>query len=146
MLPIMVINGKAMNESLDIIAEIDHDNKLKVKSIEHSPEMVPFNELLNKFGSTVHNLAMPYWVYTQEFNEASRAYFQKKKEVKRGPFKELLKQKSKNIEIMVLMNSPRFTDLRNSLFSILCWRPISGDFMWYLSFSFPPSGMIISKE
>lgn len=102
MLPIMVINGKAMNESLDIIAEIDHDNKLKVKSIEHSPEMVPFNELLNKFGSNVHNLAMPYWIYTQEFDEASRAYFQRKKEVKRGPFKELLKQKSKNIEIMVL--------------------------------------------
>ena len=33
---------------------------------------------------------MPYWIYTPEFDEKSRTYFQTKKEMKRGPFKELV--------------------------------------------------------
>lgn len=93
MLPIMVIDGKAMNESLDIISVIDTEKRLKVAEALNSPIFDSFNELLNKLGTNVHNLAMPYWIYTPEFNEGSRAYFQKKKEQKRGPFKDLVKRK-----------------------------------------------------
>lgn len=90
MLPIMSINGKAMNESLDIMETLDKENILKIMDFKTSSESAGFNELLNKLGANVHNLAMPYWIYTPEFDEASRSYFQKKKEVKRGPFKELV--------------------------------------------------------
>lgn len=93
MLPIMEINGKPMNESLNIMAAMDAGKVLKLSSLETDPAFAPFNELLTKLGANVHNLAMPYWIWTPEFSEKSREYFQKKKEVKRGPFKDLVKNK-----------------------------------------------------
>lgn len=98
MLPIMVIDGKPMNESLDIIEAIDKNNLLRVGSLKADPDFRPFNDLLSKLGSNVHNLAMPYWIYTPEFNESSRAYFQKKKEEKRGPFSALVKNRDQYIK------------------------------------------------
>jgi glutaredoxin 2 len=95
MLPIMMIDGKAMNESLDIMAALDSGNRLKIKDTVNSPEFQEFNHLLNKLGKNVHNLAMPYWIYTPEFNEESRKYFQEKKEIKRGPFKILVHNRQK---------------------------------------------------
>lgn len=94
MLPIVVhYNGVAQNESLDILKYLDNKNLLAWKLLDgHAAEL---NPLLDKIGSLVHSLAMPYWVWTPEFNDGSRQYFQAKKEVKRGPFKDLLKnQKS----------------------------------------------------
>lgn len=87
MLPIAVIDGKAMNESLDIIARIDSSKKLAGvidPALEHALQVV---------GEHVHNLVMPYWIWTPEFNESSRQYFQKKKEIKRGPFEILVKRR-----------------------------------------------------
>jgi glutaredoxin 2 len=98
MLPIMEINGKPVNESLDIMQILDEKNILKISNLTNDPNYTPFNELLSKLGNNVHNLAMPYWIYTPEFNERSRAYFQKKKEEKRGPFSELVKKKEKFIQ------------------------------------------------
>ena len=51
------------------------------------------NDLINKIGGPVHSLCMPYWIWTPEFTEESRHYFKAKKEVKRGPFKNLIKNK-----------------------------------------------------
>ena len=93
MLPIMTIKGKAMNESLDIIAAIDVQNVLRTKELLLDPDFTSFNDLLSKLGTNVHNLAMPYWIYTPEFDDVSRCYFQKKKEEKRGPFKDLVKKR-----------------------------------------------------
>ena len=98
MLPIMEVNGKPMNESLDIMAVLDEANELNIGNLSKDPAYVSFNELLTKLGNNVHNLAMPYWIWTPEFNESSRNYFQKKKEVKRGPFKDLVKDKQKFIQ------------------------------------------------
>ncbi len=92
MLPIMEFNGHAQNESLDIIDRLDQKNRLKLQ------DPTEINPLLNKLGANVHNLAMPYWIYTPEFNETSRHYFQKKKEEKRGPFKNLVKKRDQFIE------------------------------------------------
>lgn len=94
MLPIMVIDGKPMNESLDIIEALDKNNLLRVGSLKTDPAFRPFNDLLSKLGNNVHNLAMPYWIYTPEFNDSSRSYFQKKKEEKRGPFSALVKNRA----------------------------------------------------
>ena len=91
-LPALEIDGKAMNESLDIIQLIDTDHKLYKKPTED------LEKLLTLLGSPVHSLAMPYWIYTPEFNDSSREYFQKKKEVKRGPFKDLVKNQKQYIE------------------------------------------------
>lgn len=92
MLPILVDDqGKAMNESLDILQAQDKNNLLRWELLEENKEQI--NSLLDKLGAQVHSLCMPYWVWTPEFNEQSRQYFQMKKEVKRGPFKNLIQQK-----------------------------------------------------
>jgi len=95
MLPIMTFSdGAISNESLDIIKILDNNNLLENDLLECDL----FNEievLLDEIGKPVHNLCMPYWIFTPEFDEESRAYFLKKKEAKRGPF-HLLAQKKAN--------------------------------------------------
>ena len=93
MLPIVVIDGTPQNESLDIIALVDHSDKLQTSSLINSSTFHELNKLLDKLGQNIHNLAMPYWVWTPEFTPASRQYFQVKKEIKRGPFKDLVKNR-----------------------------------------------------
>ena len=93
MLPVLVIGEKPQNESLDIIAAVDKQDFFKAGEFQSNPSFEEFSNLLNKLGKNVHNLAMPYWIWTPEFNESSRAYFQNKKEAKRGPFNELVRQK-----------------------------------------------------
>jgi len=95
MLPILLIDNKPMNESLDIISAVDKNNILSIEETKNSPEFKKFDQLLNKLGSNIHNLAMPYWIYTPEFDDKSRRYFQQKKEMKRGPFKLLVKERIK---------------------------------------------------
>lgn len=91
MLPIFDLNGSLMNESLDIIQKLDTANKLNtIEAIKSYQEM---ELLLSQIGSDVHSLAMPYWIWSPEFDSESRQYFQKKKEAKRGPFANLVKNK-----------------------------------------------------
>lgn len=92
MLPIVEFDdGVAMNESLDILRKIDEKQSLNWSLYEtHKAELESW---LNRVGEPVHSLAMPYWIWTPEFNQSSREYFQKKKEVKRGPFKNLVQNK-----------------------------------------------------
>jgi glutaredoxin 2 len=97
MLPILVKDGQAMNESLDIMQELDQNNILRIKQQVASSGFKEFEAYLNYLGGPIHSLAMPYWVYTPEFDPASRAYFQQKKEAKRGPFKLLVQQRDQYI-------------------------------------------------
>ena len=94
MLPIVKTDNEAMNESLDIISKYCA-NELPQPGAERLKEV---DDLCNKLGKNVHSLAMPYFIWTPEFNEQSRNYFQKKKEQKRGPFKDLMKKKKVFIE------------------------------------------------
>lgn len=87
MLPILVVDGKSRNESLEIIAALDQDGKLKTTSWGET------DRILDELGQHVHNLAMPYWVWSPEFDQASREYFVAKKSIKRGPFNELAKRR-----------------------------------------------------
>lgn len=97
MLPIIVDDqGIAMNESLDILKAYDKNNSLKWNLLDTHGEQL--NKLLDSIGNEVHSLCMPYWIWTPEFNDSSRKYFQTKKEVKRGPFKELIKNKDHYIK------------------------------------------------
>lgn len=90
MLPIMDFGGRPMNESLDIIKKLDTNNKLDInQSLE---ELEALTDLTDKIGKSVHSMAMPYWIWTPEFDNESRKYFQNKKEAKRGPFSELVKR------------------------------------------------------
>lgn len=122
MLPIMSIDGKPMNESLDIMEALDKDNLLKIRDFKASPENAVFNELLNKLGANVHNLAMPHWIYTPEFDEDSREYFQKKKEVKRGPFKDLVKNRiqfeQEMMKDLFILNSDLRPFYKSSTFTV----------------------------
>lgn len=92
MLPIFEFNkNKIMGESLDIIAQLDKDNSLHFDFYQSQKNEI--DQWLNRIGNDVHSLCMPYWIWTPEFNDQSRAYFQKKKEEKRGPFKNLINNK-----------------------------------------------------
>jgi glutaredoxin 2 len=93
MLPIVDFGNIKLNESLDIINKIDSENILNTDDFKKN-KMSKMDELLNSLGKNIHNLAMPYWIYTPEFDEISREYFKSKKEVKRGPFKQLVKNRA----------------------------------------------------
>jgi glutaredoxin 2 len=98
MLPIFEFNmvGDAINESLDIISRLDTENKLNSKFVIEE-QYLELEELTNLMGKDVHNLAMPYWIWTPEFDESSRSYFENKKSKKRGPFKDLVHRREEFI-------------------------------------------------
>jgi glutaredoxin 2 len=91
MLPILEKNEVFQNESLEILKSLDTKNVLKWEQQESRAQEI--DQLLQKIGEPVHSLCMPYWVWTPEFDDQSRHYFQSKKEVKRGPFKKLIQNK-----------------------------------------------------
>ena len=90
MLPILEIEGKNINESLDIIEQIDVHHYFKLNDSSVKSQILEFDQLLNQIGQSIHSLAMPYWIWTPEFNNESRRYFRDKKEAKRGPFEKLV--------------------------------------------------------
>lgn len=97
MLPIVVFdNNTAKNESLDILKDLDKSNALSWQFLEKNK--LEIETLLNEIGAPVHSLCMPYWIWTPEFDNNSRKYFQDKKEIKRGPFKNLILNKEKYIK------------------------------------------------
>ena len=100
MLPIVTFaDGFWSNESLDLIARADEEDRLKTKTLLASTEQLQkIDELLGEIGSPVHNLAMPYWIWTPEFNESSRRYFVDKKSKKRGPFHLLAQKKQQFLD------------------------------------------------
>jgi glutaredoxin 2 len=111
MLPILEFDGGVMNESLDIMKFLDHNNFFKISEIRQKSDFSDFEYFLNLLGNPVHSLAMPYWIYSPEFNETSRAYFQKKKELKRGPFKELIHRKQEFLSEL----TPMLKDIEDQL-------------------------------
>lgn len=94
MLPIAVIDGVAYNESLDIMALVDQSHRFQLPKMLQGSSFQELNFLLNKWGENIHNLAMPHWIWTPEFTSTSRQYFKTKKEVKRGPFEELVRKRA----------------------------------------------------
>lgn len=99
MLPILVDDkGIAQNESLDILKGLDKKDQLSWSMLEKNKDEI--ENLINKIGSPVHSLCMPYWVWTPEFDEKSRQYFQSKKEIKRGPFKKLIQNKDQYLKAL----------------------------------------------
>lgn len=92
MLPIWEDEAGALNESLDIIAHLDQDGIFQ-EELNNEVKLKEMNELLNKLAAPLFKLAMPYFVWTPEFDKSSRRYFLSKKEAKRGPFSELLKDR-----------------------------------------------------
>lgn len=85
MLPIMVSDGIPVRESLDIIRKFDQKNELKNDS-----DLSQAEAFIKAVNNPVHSLAMPYWIFTQEFTPSAREYFIRQKEAKRGPFKDLV--------------------------------------------------------
>lgn len=85
------------NESLDIIKRLDSENILSNDLLDQ-PIVKEVEDLLSEIGSNVHSLCMPYWMWTPEFDNESREYFQKKKEVKRGPFNKLVHRSDEFID------------------------------------------------
>jgi glutaredoxin 2 len=112
MLPIVEYDdGKTQNESLDILKAQDTKDLLGWNTLAINLDVI--NPLLDKSGALVHNLAMPYWIWTPEFNESSRKYFQAKKEIKRGPFKNLVhNQKSFADELKKLLEAELVSELK----------------------------------
>jgi glutaredoxin 2 len=111
MLPIIGFDdGSFSNESLDIIKLLDSNDILSFASLDQDT-VTDLNHVLNSLGSPIHSLCMPYWVYTKEFSESARKYFQSKKELKRGPFKKLILDKEKYLNKLI----PLLEKLENKL-------------------------------
>lgn len=111
MLPALNDGNQTINESLDIIQLIDKKNSLHVKEIIEAADFKELETFLDQLGKPIHSLAMPYWIYTAEFDQSSREYFQNKKEEKRGPFKDLLA----NQDIFFQQLTPLLEKLENDL-------------------------------
>jgi glutaredoxin 2 len=95
MLPIMDFgNGFITNESLIIIENLDKNDLLKTSLLKGEVK-TEIEIMLDELGSNIHSLCMPYFIESKEFDEKSREYFLKKKEAKRGPFKDLILNKEK---------------------------------------------------
>jgi glutaredoxin 2 len=93
MLPIFEFTkNQYINESLEIIKMIDIRESLNKN--HYSLHKIEIDHLLSSIGKNVHSLCMPYWVWTPEFNEKSRVYFTNKKELSKGPFALLIKNKT----------------------------------------------------
>jgi len=144
MLPALGDGKKVMNESLDIIQLIDTKNELQTKDIICTEDFKIFEAYLNFLGSPIHSLAMPYWIWTPEFTESSRIYFQKKKEEKRGPFKELVKNQQTFIAKLeqewprlILELKPFYKSSTFSLYDILLASHLWGLYV-VPEFQFPP--------
>lgn len=88
MLPIAEINQIAKNESLEILKSLDQKNTLNWNFLDQNKSEI--ESLINKLAEPTHSLCMPYWIWTPEFDDENRKYFQSKKEIKRGPFKNLV--------------------------------------------------------
>ncbi|MCB0348666.1 MAG: glutaredoxin 2 [Bdellovibrionales bacterium] len=93
MLPIWEDSDGAMCESLDIILKLDSENQLATKDFYASADRKGFEDYLDQLGKPIHSLAWPVWIYTKEFSASARDYVLKKKEPKRGPFKNLVARK-----------------------------------------------------
>lgn len=108
MLPIVEYDdGTAQNESLDLIKRQDKSSCMGWDQL--ALNLDELNSLLDKIGGHVHNLAMPYWIWTPEFNESSRKYFQTKKEVKRGPFKNLVHNQKSYADLLTTLLETELT-------------------------------------
>ncbi len=94
MLPIVKIGDRYLNESLDIIKALDKENILHNELLHVKKLKSELDILLEELGRSIHNLCMPYWVWTPEFTDTSRKYFRKKKEIKRGHMADLMSKKS----------------------------------------------------
>ena len=101
MLPIYQFSDDAQdvsNESLDIITRLDKENKLSLDLLSNEKLLENYHELINKLVKPIHNLCMPYWAYTPEFDQDAREYFIQKKQVKRGPFNILIQKKNESLQ------------------------------------------------
>lgn len=101
MLPIMQFQDETiMNESLDIIEKLTQESPSE-KSKQLRLEILKTNQaaelesLLAQLSGPLFKLCMPQMIYTQEFDEKARNYFQTKKEAKRGPFYRLVQEREK---------------------------------------------------
>jgi glutaredoxin 2 len=91
-------DGTFMNESLDIISYLDTAGTLKVHGTNAESTLQEINEWIGKISKPLFNLLMPYYLNNIEFSDQDRLYFQRKKEIKRGPFRELAKNRNQFIQ------------------------------------------------
>jgi len=96
-LPILKRGDKSINESLDIIASLDQENCLNLKTLNNDSIRNDLEDLLNRLARPIHNLCMPYWVWSKEFTPEAREYFINKKSVKRGPFNKIIQNKQDHL-------------------------------------------------
>jgi glutaredoxin 2 len=122
--PFIKIGDKILNESLDILLHVDKSNILKIQDLHKTIQETSI--FLDQISTDLHNLCMPYWAWTPEFDDKSRAYFINKKSKKRGPFSELVKNRKSfesalNINLKILENklTPFYNSSEFSIIDIL---------------------------
>ena len=94
MLPIVEWDsGELTDESLDIIDRLDPDNVLRKELATED-----FYALLNELAAPLFKISMPHLVWSKEFTENARNYFQNKKESSRGSFVQLVRDQHRHLD------------------------------------------------
>ncbi len=124
--PFIRHNGIIMNESLDILHYADKEKFFKIKDSSMPEKLAEMETALDLLSKDVHSLCMPYWIYTPEFDEKSRAYFVEKKSKKRGPFNKLVHDRNnfeeklnKNLSLIEQELKPFYKNDQFSIFDIM---------------------------
>lgn len=109
---IMKEDGSFLNESLEIIKYVDNTNVLNVDLTIASDRFLNADNFLNNISPSLFNLLMPYYLNGAEFSEKDRLYFQRKKEVKRGPFHLLVEKRKEFIsDINLIIKTELYKNL-----------------------------------
>ncbi len=131
-------DGTFMNESLDIIAYLDVDKKLELKTNDQANSQIFLLHWIDQISKPLFNLLMPYYLQGIEFSEEDRKYFQNKKEIKRGPFRELVKKRDQfsaeidsYVQIMLPKLQPFFDGTKISLLDIILTSHLWGLYLAY---------------
>lgn len=107
MLPIIKkLDGSYMNESLEIMSYLDSTGTFNMSNLKQKESFQWVTTWIDTISKPLFNLLMPYYINSLEFNDQDKNYFQKKKEIKRGPFSELVKKREQYIkEINLQLNA-----------------------------------------
>lgn len=90
-------DGAYLNESLDIMEYLDELQILKIRMTKQTDTFQQTENFITTISTPLFNLLMPFYLNGKEFSDQDKAYFQRQKEIKRGPFHNLVHRRQEFI-------------------------------------------------
>lgn len=90
-------DGTYLNESLDIMEYLDELHVLKIPTTKKTDTFLQAENFITTISTPLFNLLMPFYLNGKEFSDQDKIYFQRQKEIKRGPFHKLVQRRKEFI-------------------------------------------------